>query len=219
MIGNQAAGIAIFGGVIDPALVRPRSRGTNLAFIGPEHLSSIDQDPAASTILADDAAGMAAAVAEALRLGYRHFAFLDGPGVASNIRRRTAASNALAEAGVERLRVYKSAARDGRSIVRKIVQDRRDVILCFDDQRSLRLLSALTRAGVKVPDDVGIIGFDDIPFASISNPPLSTIAVPYARMGQMACKMLLRQLRSETTSDPERVDVRLVLRGTTAQRR
>jgi len=219
LISNQAAGIAIFGGVVDPALVRPRSRGTNLVFVGPEHLDSMDQDPPSSTIRANDAAGVTAAVEEALRLGYRDFGFLDGPGVASNLRRRTAAANALASAGMDRLRIYKSRSRDLTTAARKILQDGRDLVLCFDDQRALRLLSAMSRLGVRIPDDLGIIGFDDIPFASISNPPLSTIAVPYAHMGQMACRMLLRQLLSGSASTLVSVDVQLVLRGTTAPRR
>jgi DNA-binding LacI/PurR family transcriptional regulator len=219
LISNQAAGIAIFGGVIDPALVRPRSRGTNLVFVGPEHLDSVDQDALPSTIQANDAAGITAAVTEALRLGYRSVGFLDGPGVASNVRRRTAAANALAKAGSDRLRIYKSSGCEFTGLARKLVQDRRDLVLCFDDQRALKLLSALSRLGVRIPDDIGIIGFDDIPFASISNPPLSTIAVPYAQMGRMACKMLLRQLLSGSVSTPVSVDVQLVLRGTTARRR
>jgi len=97
------------------------------------------------------------------------------------------------------------------------VQEQRDLILCFDDLRALKLLSALNRLGVRVPDDLGIIGFDDIPFASISNPPLSTIAVPYEQMGQMACAMLIQQILTDTVASPVTVDVELLLRGTTAR--
>jgi LacI family transcriptional regulator len=216
LISNQAAGIAIFGGVIDPALVRPRGRGTNLVFIGPENLSSLDQDPHPSTIQAEDAAGVTVAVTECLRLGYRRFGFLDGPGVASNIRRRTAATRAVEAAGLDRLRIYKSTGDEFSPAAKKLVHDRRELVLCFDDQRALRLLSAVTRLGVRVPEDLGIIGIDDIPFASISNPPLSTIAVPYEQMGQMACAMLIEQLSTGTPAAPVSVDVRLMFRSTTA---
>src|SRR5207248_1584622 len=89
---------------------------------------------------------------------------------------------------------------------------------CFDDQRALRLLSAVNRLGVRVPDELAIVGFDDIPFASISNPPLSTIAVPYEQMGQMACAMLIEQLSTDAPAAPMSVDVRLMLRSTTAPR-
>src|SRR5262249_16483965 len=110
LISNQAAGIAIFGGVIDPTLVQPRNRGANLVFIGPDNPRwvNVGQDRIGSTIVADDAAGMTSAVQAALALGHRRFAFLDGPAVASNVRRRTAAAAALEAAGMERLRVYKS---------------------------------------------------------------------------------------------------------------
>jgi len=218
LISNQAAGVAIFGGVIDPALVTPRSRGTNLVFIGPENISSLDQEPRPSTVQADDAAGVTVAVTEAVRLGYRRFGFLDGPGVASNIRRRTAAIRTLGAAGLDRLRIYKSIGDEFTPVAKKLVHERRELVLCFDDQRALRLLSAANRLGVKVPEDLSIIGFDDIPFASISNPPLSTIAVPYEQMGQMACAMLLEQLSTATPADPVNVDVQLTFRSTTAPR-
>ena len=218
LISNQAAGIAIFGGVIDPTLVHPRSRSANLVFIGPENLSSLNQSPNVSTIMADDALGVGEAVSESLRLGYHRFGFLEGPAVASNVRRRTAAASALAAAGAERLRVYKSTRDDFMAVAKRLVQDRRDLVLCFDDQRALRLLSALTRLDVRVPGDIGIIGFDDIPFASISNPPLSTIAVPYEQMGQLACVMLMEQFSTSAPSPSVAVSVKLTLRNTTSPR-
>ena len=218
LISNQAVGIAIFGGVIDPALVRSRNGETNIVYVGPENLSSLGQDLSPSTIQADDASGVAIAVTESLRLGYRKFGFLNGPAVASNVRRRTAAARALEAAGMERLRIYKQTGADFSTVARKLVKDGRELVLCFDDQRALQLLSASNRAGIKVPDDLSIIGCDDIPFASISNPALSTIAVPYERMGQMACAMLIGQLATGSLAAPVSVAVRLMLRSTTAPR-
>ena len=106
---------------------------------------------------------------------------------------------------------------DFTGVARKLVQEQRDLILCFDDLRALKLLSALNRLGVRFPDDLGIIGFDDIPFASISNPPLTTIAVTYEQMGQMACAMLIQQSVTGTAALPLTVDVELLSRGTTAR--
>jgi DNA-binding LacI/PurR family transcriptional regulator len=218
LISNQAAGIAIFGGVVDPALVRPRARGTNLVFVGPEHLSSFEQDPYPSSIWADDRSGMSIAVTEALRLGYRAFGYLEGPGVASNVRRRSTAATTLQAASMDELRVYKSRGDEFAAAARRIIQDRRDLVLCFDDQRALRLLSALYKLGARVPEDIGIIGFDDIPFASISNPPLSTVSVPYEHMGQLACTMLAEQISSHTVSPSVTLPVNVQLRNTTAVR-
>jgi LacI family transcriptional regulator len=111
--------------------------------------------------------------------------------------------------------VYKARGDDFTAAARRVIQDHRDLVLCFDDQRALRLLSALSGLGVRVPDDVGIIGFDDIPFASISNPPLSTVSVPYELMGQQTCTMLMEQISTGTPSAPVNLPVTLRLRGTT----
>ena len=124
---------------------------------------------------------------------------------------------ALELAGAEKLRIYDAHKAGLTRISERIVHDRRDLVLCFDDQRALRLLSAFNGLGVAVPGDVGVIGFDDIPFASISNPPLSTVAVPYEAMGQIACRILVEQLRSGAPAPSITLDVEVVLRGTTAQ--
>jgi DNA-binding LacI/PurR family transcriptional regulator len=70
-----------------------------------------------------------------------------------------------------------------------------------------------------VPEHIGIIGFDDIPFAVLSNPPLSTVSVPYEQMGQIACGMLIEQLDTGLPSSAVSVDVRVMLRNTTAPER
>ena len=171
------------------------------------------------TMSADDAAGMTAAVQTALALGYRKFAFLRGPGVASDVRRRAAAAAGLELHGEHRMLVCESTGSGFEALAGRIVQDDRDLVLCFDDQRALKLLSALNRMDVRVPEDIGIIGFDDIPFAAISNPSLSTVAVPYERLGQLACRMLMGQLSSGVPAAPVRLDVQIVLRGTTAPHR
>jgi LacI family transcriptional regulator len=216
LVSNQAAGIAVFGGVVEPDLVRVRHRGANLVFIGPEYLGGLRDARATGTIQADDDAGMRAAVRGALALGYTKVAFLNGPHVASNVRRRTAVAVALDLAGAERPRNYDLREGGLTRIAERIVHDGRDLVICFDDQRALRLLSTFNALGVQVPGEVGVIGFDDIPFASISNPPLSTVVVPYEEMGQIACRILLEQLRSGAPAPSITLDVEVVLRGTTA---
>ena len=215
LLSNQAQGVAVFGGVLDPPLVRSITRGAYVVFVGPENLSGLDGFETASTITADDAAGITDAVEMAVGLGYRRFGYLNGPTVASSVRRRNAARLALERHGLERLRVYEYEDLPIETVCSRMVQDERDLILCFDDQRALRLLSALRESGVRVPAQVGVIGFDDIPFAAISNPPLSTVSVPYEEMGRLACRMLLEQTTSGVPQPTVAVDVRVVLRGTT----
>lgn len=218
LLSNQAQGATIFGGVMDPSLVRSMARGANVVFIGPEHLSALDGFESFSTITADDAAGIAEAVNRAISLGYRRFGYVNGPMVASSVRRRNAAQLAIEQHGLERLRIYEYDHLVVDALSSRLLQDDRDIVLCFDDQRALRLLSALRAVGARVPEQIGVIGYDDIPFAAISNPPLSTVAVPYEEMGRMACRMLLEQTTSGMPQQTLTAAVEVVLRGTTARR-
>jgi DNA-binding LacI/PurR family transcriptional regulator len=216
LLSNQAEGVCVFGGVMTPQDVVAMGRGANLVFVGPEDLSAAGKRARESVIAADDESGIREAVRTAIASGYRRFAYLSGPSVASTVRRRNAAQHEVdGDQRLDRLRVYEFDEEPTQTICARLVRDQRDIVLCYDDQRALRLLSALREAGVDVPRELGVIGFDDIPFAAISNPPLTTISVPHQEMGRLACDMLLAQLRTEAPQPAVKVEVRLVLRGTT----
>jgi hypothetical protein len=63
----------------------------------------------------------------------------------------------------------------------EIAADLPDALVCYDDQLALALMDALRDVGVRIPDDLGVVGFDGIPFAGIANPRLTTVAVPSPR--------------------------------------
>lgn len=219
LLSYQTEGICVFGGVIEPQELAAISPGANVVLVGPENLSAPSTPARESVIVAEDESGIREAVSAAMEAGYRRFAYLSGPTVASNVRRRDAAKQAIERDGrLDPLRVYEFDEAPLEAICDLLVREKRDVVLCYDDQRALRLLSALREGGVDVPGQLAVIGFDDIPFAAISNPPLTTIAVPHREMGRLACEMLLRQLSTEALQPAIQVGVRLVLRGTTAVR-
>ena len=62
---------------------------------------------------------------------------------------------------------------------------------CYNDMTAVGLLGSARRAGLSVPDDLAVVGFDDIPFASYVQPPLTTIAQPMLDMGRRAMDMVL----------------------------
>lgn len=72
-------------------------------------------------------------------------------------------------------------------------------IICGNDAQAAGALRAARAAGLTVPDDVSIVGFDDIELASAMNPPLTTVHVPHRRMGRAAAQRLLAMMSS---SDP-----------------
>ena len=61
-----------------------------------------------------------------------------------------------------------------------------EAVICYDDKLALALLDGLRGRGVRVPTDVAVVGFDDMPFAALSNPRLTTVATPAVPMGRLA---------------------------------
>ncbi|MEO6527733.1 MAG: LacI family DNA-binding transcriptional regulator [Gemmatimonadaceae bacterium] len=88
-------------------------------------------------------------------------------------------------------------------------------VTCFNDMVAIGVARALTELGLRVPDDVSIVGFDNIDTLDYLSTPISSIAVPREEMGEIAARMLIDQLESSQPVSPQKVllEGRLVLRG------
>ncbi|MEV4847421.1 substrate-binding domain-containing protein [Micromonospora matsumotoense] len=92
-------------------------------------------------------------------------------------------------------------------------------IFCASDQIALGVLRALHEAGRRVPDEVSVVGFDDVPDAGYFLPPLTTVRQDFAQLGRRSLDLLLARLDGlGPQAAPERVLLipRLVVRGSTA---
>jgi DNA-binding LacI/PurR family transcriptional regulator len=87
-----------------------------------------------------------------------------------------------------------------------------DAVVCYDDKLALALLDGLRSRGSNVPRDVAVVGFDDIPFAALANPRLTTVSTPTAEMGRLAAETLLAALAASTLPPPVILPVELVVR-------
>jgi LacI family transcriptional regulator, galactose operon repressor len=89
-------------------------------------------------------------------------------------------------------------------------------LVCFDDIAAIGAIRALMDHGLKVPDDVSVIGFDDIQGAAFHNPSLTTIRQPLMQMGKVAARILLERIRGQV-SFPDEVPIHpeLVIREST----
>ncbi len=92
-----------------------------------------------------------------------------------------------------------------------------DAVFAASDLIAAGALRAFGEAGLSVPGDVSVVGFDDIPAASLSSPPLTTIAQDYARAGELLVDTLLRQIRAQPTATTM-LSPRLIVRRSTAAR-
>jgi DNA-binding LacI/PurR family transcriptional regulator len=89
-------------------------------------------------------------------------------------------------------------------------------VFVANDQMALGLLRAFAELGVKVPDQVSVIGFDDIPEAEFFSPPLTTVRQDFGEVGRRCIELLLRRLESDHEDHgQDLVPARLVVRGTT----
>jgi LacI family transcriptional regulator len=91
-----------------------------------------------------------------------------------------------------------------------------DAVFAHNDLSAAGALRALREAGRRVPEDVAVVGFDDIPLAEQTDPPLTTVHQPLRELGEAATRMLLARLSGEPLSDtPTVIPTTLVVRGTT----
>jgi DNA-binding LacI/PurR family transcriptional regulator len=75
-------------------------------------------------------------------------------------------------------------------------------VFCYNDMTAIGLLRAVRQAGLSVPQDLSVVGFDDIPFASFVSPSLTTIAQPQFEMGQRAMQMSLALMKKAPPDVP-----------------
>jgi DNA-binding LacI/PurR family transcriptional regulator len=78
-------------------------------------------------------------------------------------------------------------------------------IVCFNDQQALAVMTALKELSIRIPDDISIVGNDDIYYAKIYPVPLTTIRAPQHEIGKKAAEILIRNIESQTLLPTERV--------------
>jgi DNA-binding LacI/PurR family transcriptional regulator len=90
-------------------------------------------------------------------------------------------------------------------------------VLCFNDVSAIGTIRSLHDAGLRVPTDVSVMGFDDIPAAEFYTPRLTTIRQPLQQMGSIAASLLLRKIEQAKVPEISRVDPELIVRESTAK--
>ncbi|UUS29836.1 MULTISPECIES: LacI family DNA-binding transcriptional regulator [Streptomyces] len=155
----------------------------------------------ACSVAVDDVAGGLLAGRHLLDAGHRRVAYVRGPDRLQQVRdRRTGLVRALEEAGgaaddlveldVDRLDV--GAGRDAGARLLGLAP-RPTAVFCANDLLALGLLQTVHAAGVRVPEDLAVVGYDDIEFAEASLIPLTSVRQPAAEMGRLATELLLEE--------------------------
>lgn len=149
------------------------------------------------TVHSDDRSGAAAATRHLLSLGHRRIGVINAvPQITALVRRLEGHRLALAEAGVPwdpALMVWGDFSDDsGYRAVETLLAlpDRPSALFAFNDRMAMGAIKRLRDAGLRVPEDVAVVGFDDIPAAALFDPPLTTVRQPAQEMGATAARLL-----------------------------
>lgn len=170
-------------------------------------------------VLADYATGGRLAAQCLLDAGHRRIGLITGPLAASSARERAEGARALLQARGELAWEVEAAysADLEPDLLRLLAERRASAVICGADLIAVGVIRALRATGQRVPQDVSVIGFDNIPWTDLCAPPLTTIELPVPEMGVEAVQQLLRRLRAP--DEPRRrvvFDVGLVLRDSVA---
>lgn len=161
------------------------------------------------------------------RLGHRKIAFMRGQEFSSDSASRWRATLQVArslqipvlEERTIRLDRDLQSPELGYPGVQQLLMRRKDftAVVCFNDISAIGCIRALHDAGLSVPKDVSVLGFDDIQSASYSVPSLTTIRQPLQQMGALAAETLLKKLDKKRQPDTLKVDPELMERESTSQ--
>ena len=208
------------------------ARERNLPFV----CIDLQAGPGTSSVLVDDRRGAYLAARHLLELGHRRIGILSidtcaapgfGPSAAERLRaseypvpreRVEGYAEALAESGIELDRVpIVEAPNERRPAVPyadELLASHPEItaILAMSDVLAMAAADAARARGLRVPQDLSVVGFDDVPEAAAFEPPLTTVAQPIAEKGRLAARLILEGGPPRV----ERLAVKLVVRGSTA---
>ncbi len=182
-------------------------------------------DRSVSQVVIDNDGGGLLAGRHLLDLGHRDIGVVAGPdGLGTTAKRLKGFTRALGEAGIDirEDRVFRGdyRATGGRAAMDDWVRsgDLPTAVFAENDLMAIGVLSAAHSAGIGVPSEISVVGFDGIPFGADLSPALTTVAQPTAEIASAAVAMLLERLRDQETPPSRTVfSVSLVVRESSAR--
>lgn len=201
---HRVQGIVIYPlGDVVPRLEQLAERGIRSVVIGPTRESAT-----VGSVLFDDRGGGRLAGEHLLAIGRRRVRFLGAPSVSQSNDRlrglRDAVDGSSATVDVEE--VAHLATEDGLEAGARIAalpsSERPDAVFAANDMVAIGVLTQLLRHGIRVPEDIALVGFDDVAQAHQSVVPLTSVRQPGYEIGRAAGTALLRQLADPTAPLP-----------------
>jgi LacI family transcriptional regulator len=220
-LSGKVDGLLIGEGVVPPKVVARLGRRVPVVVVaGDTAQRGVD------VVAADNWSGAYALVEHLVSAhGRRRLLHVDGPGTAPDAVTRRQALQAVIEAcpGAVLTGTYRGrfTVHSGQEAALRLLADTGtagrplpDAIVCANDQMAIGMVRTLTQAGVRVPEEVAVVGFDDIFPASLTDPPLTTVHQPMRKIGERGCDRLIERIADPTLRPRvELLPAELVLRS------
>ncbi|MBK9740703.1 MAG: LacI family DNA-binding transcriptional regulator [Actinobacteria bacterium] len=186
--------------------------------------AAISHDVCSASV--DDTLGGGLAAEHAIELGHTRLVWLAGPRDIPRVSDREAGLMKAARSAkvhVTRIAAAQMTTAAGDTAMDSALANGLDAtaLLCANDLLALGAIRALNRAGLKVPDDVSVIGYDDIEFAASAAVPLTSVRQPKYELGYAAAKLVIGECEDPATHAHQRVQFQpqLIVRASTAPSR
>jgi LacI family transcriptional regulator len=192
-------------------------------------VSGHEKRPGLTRVVVNHRQAAAAALRHLFRLGHRRIAYIKGQVFSADTAVRwksiraesTRLGLAIDPELVVQLEGDDPTPQPGYQTTRSLLTrgQRFTALFAFNDISAIGAMRALREAGFKVPEDISVVGFDDIQSAAYQTPALTTVRQPLLRMGEIAAATLLRRIANPRGRYPHQIVVEpeLVVRGTTAR--
>lgn len=216
LMGLQVPGVAVLTSQIDPAIVDMLAQH-NVAAV---YLDLGRVDTSISNIVLDYEHGIVEALEHLTRLGHRRIAYIGGPvHLHSAQRRKDAFLESAVQMGLEAPATIDAdfTVKGGYFACAKLLAGSAPTaIVAGNDLTAIGVLHRAYDGGLRVPDDLSVVGFDDILFAEFTQPALTTVSVPRIEIGRVAFQALWTTIADPSRAGREyRVGTKLMTRQTT----
>jgi DNA-binding LacI/PurR family transcriptional regulator len=167
----------------------------------------------------DQTKGAVLATTHLIELGHRRIGHIAGPVRRFDAMERLSGwRKTMRSHNLDASRVWEGdwSARTGNVLAEELFDSGATGVFCANDQTALGVMYAAQRRGIRVPDDLSIVGFDDMPEAAYFSTPLTTVKQDYERLGQDSVELLLAQIDDSVPLGEMLVEPELIVRESTA---
>jgi DNA-binding LacI/PurR family transcriptional regulator len=217
VLSKQVDGLVLFSPRMPPEALAEHAAKMPIVLVN-RVLDDVD------SIVFDNAEGMRYALEHLHALGHRRVAYIAGPRDSWSNQARTEGLHA-AEAELEGIELIElghvaPVFQGGVASADRAVASGATAVVCYNDLVALGVLSRLAHRRISVPEEMSVIGFDDVPAATLVSPALTTLAVPMRQLGRDAFDRLLTLIKEpDTKPTVQMLPANLIVRSSTAAAR